>query len=422
VGSRGSLTTAIAALVGALALASLTGCEGTVAMDEMPAQPSVAAAAAPTAAPTPTPTVPPVVTVAPQDGETVALGSEVAVSVANGTLTAVSVSDTDGADLPGALDPAAHSWTSTGALSPATHYLVTATAVDSRGLTTERSSSFTTEAPPKVLTVKIAPLEGELVGVGMPIIVYFSAPVVNKAAVEKALTVDMSQPVPGSWHWYGTEEVHYRPMEYWPAGEQVTLHANLQGVDAGNGVWGIDNRTLNFTVGDSHVSTVDATTHLMTVAINGVVARKMDVSTGRDKYPTTSGIHLVLEKSPTVIMDSATVGIPKGSPDYYYETVDWDVRISWSGEYVHAAPWSLSAQGRQNVSHGCVNASPADAKWFYGLSLRGDIVTVTGTPRPLQSGNGWTDWNVSWSDWLAGSALNGTGTTGTSAAGTGSAA
>ena len=421
-GSRGSLTTAIAALVGALALASLTGCEGTVAMDEMPAQPSVAAAAAPTAAPTPTPTVPPVVTVAPQDGETVALGSEVAVSVANGTLTAVSVSDTDGADLPGALDPAAHSWTSTGALSPATHYLVTATAVDSRGLTTERSSSFTTEAPPKVLTVKIAPLEGELVGVGMPIIVYFSAPVVNKAAVEKALTVDMSQPVPGSWHWYGTEEVHYRPMEYWPAGEQVTLHANLQGVDAGNGVWGIENRTLNFTVGDSHVSTVDATTHLMTVAINGVVARKMDVSTGRDKYPTTSGIHLVLEKSPTVIMDSATVGIPKGSPDYYYETVDWDVRISWSGEYVHAAPWSLSAQGRQNVSHGCVNASPADAKWFYGLSLRGDIVTVTGTPRPLQSGNGWTDWNVSWSDWSAGSALNGTGTTGTSTAGTGSTA
>ena len=421
-GSRGSLTSAIAALVGALALASLTGCEGTVAMDEMPAQPSVAAAAAPTAAPTPTPTVPPVVTVAPQDGETVALGSEVAVSVANGTLTAVSVSDTEGADLSGALDPAAHSWTSTGALSPATHYLVTATAVDSRGLTTERSSSFTTEAPPKVLTVKIAPLEGELVGVGMPIIVYFSAPVVNKAAVEKALTVDMSQPVPGSWHWYGTEEVHYRPMEYWPAGEQVTLHANLQGVDAGNGVWGIDNRTLNFTVGDSHVSTVDATTHLMTVAINGVVARKMDVSTGRDTYPTTSGIHLVLEKSPTVIMDSATVGIPKGSPDYYYETVDWDVRISWSGEYVHAAPWSLSAQGRQNVSHGCVNASPADAKWFYGLSLRGDIVTVTGTPRPLQSGNGWTDWNVSWSDWLAGSALNGTGTTGTSAAGTGSTA
>src|SRR5664279_957073 len=121
--------TAIAALVGALALASLTGREGTVATGEMPAQPSVAAAAAPTAAPTPTRTVPPVVTVAPQDGETVALGSEVAVSVANGTLTAVSVSDTEGADLSGALDPAAHSWTSTGALSPATHYLVTATAV-----------------------------------------------------------------------------------------------------------------------------------------------------------------------------------------------------------------------------------------------------------------------------------------------------
>ena len=417
-GSRGSLTTAIAALVGVLALAALTGCEGTVAMDEMPAQPSIpaAAAAALTPTPTPTPSAAPVVTVAPQDGETVALGSEVAVSVANGTLTAVSVSDNDGGDVVGALDPSAHSWTSTGALSPATRYLVTATAIDSRGLTTERSSSFTTEAPPKVLGVKIAPLEGETVGVGMPIIVYFSAPVVNKAAVEKALTVDMSQPVLGGWHWYGTEELHYRPMQYWPTGEQVTLHANLQGVDAGNGVWGTENRTLNFTVGDSHISTVDATTHLMTVVVNGVVARKMDVSTGRDKYPTTSGVHLVLEKSPTVIMDSATVGIPKGSPDYYYETVAWDIRISWSGEYVHAAPWSVSEQGRQNVSHGCVNASPADAKWFYGLSLRGDVVTVTGTPRPLQSGNGWTDWNLSWPQWVAGSALDGTGTAGTGSA------
>jgi hypothetical protein len=108
-------------------------------------------------------------------------------------------------------------------------------------------------------------------------------------------------------------------------------------------------------------------------------------------------------------MNSATVGIPKGNPDYYYETVLWDVRISWSGEYVHSAPWSVSEQGRENVSHGCVNASPADAKWFYNLSRRGDIVTVTGTPRPLESGNGWTDWNMSWSQWISGSALTAAG-------------
>jgi lipoprotein-anchoring transpeptidase ErfK/SrfK len=145
----------------------------------------------------------------------------------------------------------------------------------------------------------------------------------------------------------------------------------------------------------------------MSVVVNGAVARTFAVSTGRDKYPTTSGVHVVLDKAPSVIMNSATVGIPKGSPDYYYETVLFDVRISWSGEYVHSAPWSVSSQGRANVSHGCVNAGPADAQWFYNLTRRGDVVVVTGTPRPLQSGNGWTDWNMSWAQWVSGSADNG---------------
>ncbi|HEY5050901.1 MAG TPA: L,D-transpeptidase, partial [Acidothermaceae bacterium] len=194
---------------------------------------------------------------------------------------------------------------------------------------------------------------------------------------------------------------------YWPAGDVVTLHANLKGVDAGKGVWGTEDRTLNFSIGDSQISTVNAVTHEMSVVVNGAVARTFAVSTGRDKYPTTSGIHVVLDREPSVIMNSATVGIPKGSPDYYYETVLWDVRISWSGEYVHSAPWSVSAQGRANVSHGCVNVGPADAQWFYNLSRRGDIVVVTGTPRPLESGNGWTDWNMSWAQWVSGSALTG---------------
>jgi len=179
------------------------------------------------------------------------------------------------------------------------------------------------------------------------------------------------------------------------------------GVDAGAGVWGTEDRTLNFSVGDSHIADVDAKLHTMTVYVNGKVARVAAVSTGRDQYPTTSGIHVVLEKSPSIIMDSATVGIPKGNPDYYYETVLWDVRISWSGEFVHSAPWSVASQGRANVSHGCVNADAADAQWFYNLSRRGDLVVVTGTPRPLVSGNGWTDWNLDWQQWLAGSALQG---------------
>ena len=408
--SRDGLKTVIAGAVGVLVLSSLAACERAVAIDSLGPAPSQVAGAptknVPAASAAPSISPPAQLTLAPADGATaVALGSHVSVSVADGTLTAVSVADSEGDTVIGSLDPTSHAWDSTGTLVPGTRYLVTATAVSQGGTSTEASSTFTTAAAANVLGMRIAPLEGEVVGVGMPIVVYFTAAVTNEAAVERALVVDSAVPVVGSWHWYGNKEVHYRPMDYWPAGDVVTLHANLKGVDAGKGVWGLENRTLNFSIGDSRVSTVNAVTHEMSVAVNGTVVKTFPVSTGRDQYPTTSGVHVVLDKAPSVIMDSATVGIPKGNPDYYYETVLWDVRISWSGEYVHAAPWSVSAQGRANVSHGCVNASPAAAKWFYNLSSRGDIVIVTGTPRPLQSGNGWTDWNMSWAKWVAGSAL-----------------
>jgi lipoprotein-anchoring transpeptidase ErfK/SrfK len=408
--SRNGLKTVIAGVVGVLALSSLAACERAVAIDTLGPAPSLVAGAptnsAPAASAAPSISPPAQLTVAPSDGATsVALGSHVSVSVADGTLTAVSVADSEGDTVIGSLDPTLHSWDSSGTLVPGTQYLVTATAVSQGGTSTEASSTFTTAAAANVLGMRIAPLEGEVVGVGMPIVVYFSAAVTNEAAVERALIIDSAVPVVGSWHWYGNKEVHYRPMQYWPAGDVVTLHANLKGVDAGKGVWGMENRTLNFSIGDSQVSTVNAVTHEMSVAVNGKVARTFAVSTGRDQYPTTSGVHVILDKSPSVIMDSATVGIPKGNPDYYYETVLWDVRISWSGEYVHSAPWSVSQQGRANVSHGCVNASPANAQWFYNLSRRGDVVIVTGTPRPLQSGNGWTDWNMTWAKWTAGSAL-----------------
>jgi lipoprotein-anchoring transpeptidase ErfK/SrfK len=399
--SRGRLNAAIAAVAGVLALAFLAACQTGSATS------ATGTSTPPSASPV-TSAAPVKLTIEPADGTiAVSLDAAVKVSAVNGAISTVSVVDADGGAVKGTLDATAHSWASTDVLMPDMHYLVTATAIDADGQPTSQSTSFTTAAPAKVLGVKIAPLEGEIVGVGMPIVVYFTAAVTDKAAVERALTVDMSQDVLGAWHWYGSKEVHYRPVEYWPAGEEVTLHADLRGVNAGKGVWGVENRTLHFTVGDSHIATVDAKTHTMSVAVNGAVVRTALVSTGRDQYPTTSGVHVVLEKTPSIIMDSATVGIPKGNPDYYYEKVDWDVRISWSGEFVHSAPWSTSAQGHANVSHGCVNASPADAQWYYNLARRGDIVVVTNTGRPLASGNGWTDWNMDWKHWLAGSAIYG---------------
>jgi len=405
--TRGGRLTLAAVAAGVATTAVLSACQRPVASVAPAARPVVAASTAGAGAGAVAPPTPPVeFTIAPADGATaVAPATPVSVSVSNGVLTAVSLHDPDGSAVPGTLNSATHSWAATAGLVPATTYAITATAIDNDGVRTEHSATFTTAPAAKVLGVKIAPLQDEVVGVGMPIILYFSTPVTDKAAVERALSVDASLPVIGAWHWYGNTEAHYRPVEYWPAHDQITVQANLKGVDAGKGVWGMENRTLNFSTGDAQVSEVDAKTHTMTVTVNGDVVRTMLVSTGRDQYPTTSGVHVVLEKTPSVIMDSATVGIPKGNPDYYYETVLWDVRISWSGEFVHAAPWSTSAQGHQNVSHGCVNANPVDAKWFYDMSRRGDIVMVTGTPRPLISGNGWTDWNLDWPKWLAGSAV-----------------
>ena len=177
------------------------------------------------------------------------------------------------------------------------------------------------------------------------------------------------------------------------------MAAHIDGYNAGNGMWGAKDVTVNYTIGDAHVSTVDANSHTMTVTDNGAVVKTIAVSTGRDKYPTKSGVHVVSDKAPKVIMDSATVGIPRNSPDGYYETVFWDVRISNSGEFVHAAPWSVSDQGHVNVSHGCVNVSTADAEWFYNYSQVGDVVTVVGTSESLEPTNGYGDWQVPWATW-----------------------
>jgi lipoprotein-anchoring transpeptidase ErfK/SrfK len=373
--------------------------------------PSTSAASSPTPrSPKASPHVPPPppasISIVPDDAARgVAPDQPVTVQASGGTLTEVTVTDADGQSVAGRPGDSPAAWVSTAPLLPAMTYTVSAKAINSAGRTTWRTSIFSTLTPTKIVGSKIAPLEDEVVGVGMPIVVYFTAPVTDRAAVERRMSVQASIPIEGAWHWYSSTEVHYRPRTYWPVGDKVTVDVNLAGVNAGNGVWGRTDHVAHFRVGDSHITKVDAKTDKMQVMINGKLAKTLPVSLGREKYPTTSGVHVVLSKTPKIIMDSATVGIPKGNPDYYYETVLWDVRISWSGEFVHSAPWSVSDQGRENVSHGCINASPADAEWFYNLSQRGDVVIVQNTPRKLESGNGWTDWNMSWADWVAGSAV-----------------
>jgi lipoprotein-anchoring transpeptidase ErfK/SrfK len=336
----------------------------------------------------------------------VPLDARVRVDASNGHLTSVQVTPASGKALAGSLTSDGITWRSAGALAPGTRYRVTVVAADQAGVTTRQVSSFTTLTPRRVLSTSIMPLEGQTVGVGMPIAVWFNQSVADRAAVERRLKVETSSGVEGAWRWFNDREIHFRPEKFWPAGERVTINLGLAGVKAAPGTWGVTNRTVQFRVGDSRVSTVSAKSHTMKVTVNDRVVKTIPVSTGRDKYPTTNGVHFVISKEQDKLMDSSTVGIPRNSPDGYYEHVYWSVRISNSGEFVHAAPWSVGSQGRANVSHGCVNMSTENAQWFFKLAQPGDVVTVVGSPKKP---NSWTlgvaDWNISWSRWLAGSAL-----------------
>jgi lipoprotein-anchoring transpeptidase ErfK/SrfK len=344
-------------------------------------------------------------TVTPRDKATrVALDTHAKVVADSGRLRAVTVTAGGGRRLAGKLDDDGRSWVSTGALAPATRYRVVADAVDDAGTPARQQTTFTTLRPRAELRAAIMPLDGETVGVGLPIGVWFNQPVADRAAVERRLQVSSSKQVTGAWHWFNDREVHYRPRSYWPAGAKVTLAARLAGTDAGGGLWGVADRTVSFRIGERRVSVVDVRTHRMKVTSGGRTLRVLPVSTGREKYPTTNGVHFVIEKNAVKLMDSSTVGIPRNSPAGYYQKVAWSVRISNSGEFVHAAPWSTGSQGRANVSHGCVNLSTANAQWYFGLTRRGDVVEVRGSPKRPGASFGVADWNMSWSRWLAGSA------------------
>jgi lipoprotein-anchoring transpeptidase ErfK/SrfK len=330
------------------------------------------------------------------------LDAKVAVTTSTGRLMSVTVTSPDGKVIAGALDASALSWQSTDALLPHTQYTIAAKAQGASGKPVVKASTFTTLTPKVILQPTIFPNDGLTVGVGMPIELRFNHAVINKAAVVNALHVTMSSPVAGGWHWFSDKELHFRPQVYWPAGEQVTLTANLAGVDAGGDVWADANHSVHFAVGDSHISTADVASHVMTVTSNSKVVASYPLSAGRGQYPTMNGVHIALYRQQDVIMDSQTVGIPRNSPDGYYEHVFWDVAITDGGEFVHAAPWSTGAQGRSNVSHGCINLSVPNATQFFNFSRVGDIIQVANSPRAASAGDhGTMDWITPWDQWTA---------------------
>lgn len=330
------------------------------------------------------------------------------VTAASGTLVALTAADPDGVPVEGAL-AADGTWTSATTLLPGATYAVTAVARDSAGRTHSSALQVRTTPAAKVLHARVSPGDGAVVGIGMPVIVRLDLPIEDKAAralVEKRLGLKTEPAVEGSWRWMSDTEVHYRPASYWTPGTVVTAAADLRRLQLPGGTWGSGYRRTQFTIGAATVSTVDVAAKTMTVTRDGKVLRVMKASMGKPGFDTRGGNHIVLEKFVDKVMDAATLGTPRGSADYYRTAVKHAVRITNSGTFTHGAPWSVKQQGVTNVSHGCINLSPADAKWFHDLARRGDVVTVVNAAvKPRLWDAGTAEWNMSFAEWRSGSAL-----------------
>jgi lipoprotein-anchoring transpeptidase ErfK/SrfK len=239
-------------------------------------------------------------------------------------------------------------------------------------------------------------------GVGMPIMLTFSTPITNKAAVERSLELTTSKPVVGAWYWDGDEHLYLRPQDYWPANTTVSFDGHLNGVQGAKGVYATANLTQSFNIGRSLIAVASTTTHRTQIYLNGKLTYQWPISTGRASLPTPDGTYLSVEKANPVRMIGG--GAPGGA-GYYDELVNYAVRFTYSGDYYHSAPWSVVNQGTSNVSHGCVNLPPDAAITYYNMSIPGDPITVTNSTAAGKWDDGWTQWFLSWSQYLKGSAL-----------------
>lgn len=379
-------------LVGVLALA---GCAGSSASWHRPG-----------ATVSPKNPLAPTVTYPADKATGVPTSAEITYRAKAGSSTKLELSDGD-STVTGAQRMDGSSWVPAEQLRYGTKYTlkITGSAGGKSGTTT---TTFTTMPKPANLVTTHSYLgDGQVVGVGAPIVLTFSHAVAEsqQAAVQKRLFVTSDPAQEGVWAWFSATEVHYRPKDYWQPGTKISLRAALGGMPMGGDWYGVDDLTLHMSVGARQSIEVDNTTKKLTFTKDGQAVKSMPVSLGKPDAPSSSGNMVVMIKSQWEWFDSSTYGVPVNSPDGYRTKVYWDLRLTWGGEYIHAAPWSVADQGVRNVSHGCVNLSDANAQWLFGQVQVGDPVIVKNTERHLKWGDGWTDWDQSWDDYAKASAL-----------------
>ena len=377
----------------------------------------------PQVVPRPSPVEPAALSITPSAAaDDVNPGAPVNVTAKSGTLESVTLENDAGKAIPGVITPDAKTWKPTSQLGYGRTYTLTIAARGPGGMPTRETSSFTTLEPGYQTDVYLDTTGGVLLqqdatyGVGMVIVAKFDEPVTDKVAAERHLQVSSNPRVVGGWYWVDDQTAHWRPKTYWAPGTSVTVTANIYGVPLGGGVYGQNDETVSFKIGDSHVSIADDNSKQVSVYDNGKLVRTMPTSMGMGgtedvggttlSFWTPPGVYTVLDKANPVIMDSSTFGLPINSRLGYRETIPYATRISTDGIYLHQLNATVWAQGNTDTSHGCLNLNGDNAQWFYDFSVPGDVVEVRNTGGvPLKlSQNG--DWTMPWEQWRKGSALS----------------
>lgn len=381
--------------VSLLALVAVSGCQAPGADEAQPAD---------------TPTVPAVqfTTSVKSGAKDVRPDSTVTIAATVGTLHTVTLKDDEGKELRGELKDG--TWRLVDTMSPGQTYTLKATGESEDGSPGSFARQFTTLTPKVEATYRVTP-DNTTVGVGMPVMVTFDSVVATpqmRANVEKRVSIKTVPAQEGSWGWASDNQLMWRPKTYWKPGTKVTVNAPLRGVQTGEKKWVTQDKGASFTIRDvARVSTVDVGNHVMVVRENGKVVHRYPVSSGQAtaSWRTRSGTKIVTEKKAFMVMDAATLGVPKDDPNYYRTEVNYAMRVTNTGEFLHSAPWSVWAQGRRNVSHGCVNMSPSAARAMFNDTMVGDVVDFVNSPRRMKSHEGIGVWLYSYDEWKARSAL-----------------
>lgn len=413
---RSHLTTAAVVLI---AGALVVGCTNGKSDDGATKKSSTAGSASASSPNSPSAAPDPILSLRPANkSHDISPATAITASVANGKITAATLVNSAGKAVKGVVAGDGTSWKSAEELGYGKSYSLRVQAKNPDGKTVTKSSKFSTVAPstftmPYLQTIYNSGLTtGATYGVGMVISIHFDEPITNKAAAEKAISITSKPAVKGAFYWLSDEVVHWRPAHYWKTGTKVTVHANLYGVQVGSGLWGEQDKATHFTIGASHVAVADDKTYHVKVYTNGKLVRTMPTAMGLHmsiqglhgpiSLYTPQGTYTVMEHDHSVVMDSATFGLPHSSPYGYKETIYWATRISNGGVFLHELDTTVWAQGHQDISHGCLNLNKDNAVWFFNYSRVGDVVKVINTNGPALTVADGGDWTLSWAQWVKG--------------------